>query len=178
MPAVSEAITIDFNSLPAGPFVYFTQGDYQFSYIGFGDTQEVQAYAPGNNGLFDADPNNALGAEVIMSRIDAQPFSVLSFDLVNIGSGAACFWGSCLHFGGVSFGAGAEGTQAVNWLNNVGAFSFNIISSDFGAGVDWGIDNIVVEAAPPAVPEAGTMVLMLTGLAVAGRKRIAARFRR
>lgn len=184
VPVATQAapLTIDFNSATPGGFFSLIVGDYQFNYIGFGDLQEVQDLGGGNMALFDSDPNNASGAEVVMSRIDAQAFSVLTFDLVNVGSGGPCFWGNCLHFGGNSYGSGSEGTNVPAGLTNIGAFSFNIISSDFGAGVDWGIDNIVVDfegqTEPEPVPEPGTIGLIVAGLAVLGRKQIAARFRR
>lgn len=182
-PSSALAVTIDFSGLATGGYFSYIEDGYQFNYIGFGDIQEGTDLGGGNIAITDIGPENPFGAEVVVSRVDAQAFTVTSFDYGNL-TGQPCFYAQCVSVGGVGFNATAGGTFAVNWLTNITSFTINIISSDltnFGLpGGDFWVDNIVIESAAdaPAVPEPGTIALMLTGLAVLGRKRIAARLRR
>lgn len=171
VPVASQAapLVIDFNSAPIGTFTNLVVGDFKFTWVGFGDQQQVRNVGAGNNALADS-ALNVYGAEVVMSRVDGGVFSVTQFDIVNLTSpGGGGFFR--VDFGGVSYNSPASQTVLRNNLNNVTAVGINIVSDDN----DFAVDNIHVDY---TVPEPASLGLLALGMATLGGKRISRRLRR
>jgi hypothetical protein len=166
LPVRSEAApistVIDFNSAPTGAFSTLVVGDFTFTWVGFGDHQQIGTIGSGNNALMDANTANALGAGVMMTLTDGGTFSVSQFDIFSPSDPSATF--TRVSFGGISYTQPTTGTVVRSDLVNVSSVLINIVADVSLAAVDN--IHVTYEAAPAAVPEPAT--LMLVGLGVLG----------
>lgn len=171
VPVASQAapLVIDFNSAPIGTFTNLVVGDFKFTWVGFGDQQQVRNIGAGNNALADS-ALNVFGAEVVMSRVDGGVFSVTQFDIVNLTNpGGGGFFR--VDFGGVPYFSPASQTVPRGDLNNVTSLTINIVSDSD----DFAVDNIHVDY---TVPEPATLGLLAFGMATLGGRRLTRRVRR
>lgn len=169
-PVASQAApistVIDFNSASTGAFSSLVVGDFTFTWVGFGDQEQVSVVAAGNNGLTDTNTINHLGAEVTMTLTSGAAFSVTQFDIIDLSS--ASQGGEEVDFGGIRYFSPSNQTVLRQDLINVTAVDINIISLLH----NYAVDNLHVTydpAPPPAVPEPST--LSLVGLGVLGMLR-------
>jgi len=80
--AASEAVVLDFNSLPMGTFIEHQEDGFNIKHIGYGDKQTISEVAAGNKVLKDS-ALNSYGAEVIISSLDGGNFYFNSLDYNN-----------------------------------------------------------------------------------------------
>jgi hypothetical protein len=164
--AAPISTVIDFNTAPTGAFTSLVVGDFTFTWVGFGDQEQVSAIGAGNNALTDTNIINHLGAEVTMTLTNGGAFTVTQFDIFDASS--ATMGGEQVNFGGVPYYSPASQTVHRQDLVNVTAVDVNIISLLH----NYAIDNIHVSYdpdPPPSVPEPAT--LSLVGLGVLGMVR-------
>jgi hypothetical protein len=179
LPTQSQAAPIntvlDFNSAPAGTFASLVVGDFTFSWVGFGDQQQVSEISAGNNALLDSIRQTApptFGAAVTMSLTGGGTFTVTQFDIINL-TNPAGGGGHRVDFGGVSYFSAKTQTVLRNDLVDVTSVMIDIVSSSS----NFAVDNIHVTydgPTPPTVPEPATLSLVglgTLGMAYRARRR-------
>jgi len=171
--AAAETV-LTFDSQPTGPYDLLTESGYNLTWVGYGDRQTVVDVGGANgNVLMDGGLLNALGAEVILTRVDGGAFNLHSLDVANLadvpnppmdGYGFRIIGSNEAQ---ADYGSTSNSFTTVfpTEFTNVTFVSFNIVGS-FN-GWDYVVDNIRVSAAPAAVPEPSSVVLCGVGVGIA-----------
>lgn len=88
--AASEAVVLDFNSLPTGTFIEHQEDGFNIKHIGYGDKQTISEVAAGNKVLKDS-ALNSFGAEVIINSLDGRNFFFNSLDYNNFNNNSGYY---------------------------------------------------------------------------------------
>ena len=153
--AASEAVVLDFDSLPTGTFTQHQEDGFNIQYIGYGDLQTISEVATGNNVLKDS-AHNVYGAEVCINSLDGVNFYFNSLDYNNFNNYSG-YYG--IHVTAIKY----DGTVTNVNLNPTSSSFSTLTSTALGVdgielrqirvnivsgNADYSVDNIKLQPAP------------------------------
>jgi len=173
----AQSTTLTFDGLPVGPLVPFTQEGYAVSWHGYPNGTYAQSImnvgGSNQNVVVDGTPANVYGTALSITRIDGNPFDVISLDIANLSNGAS---NNDLRVGEEQ-PLGTPGPTYVSYYPSSstfvtvnpgleGVYSVYIDLITYG-GTQHAADNVVLQV----VPEPGAALLLGFGLCALGIRR-------